>query len=108
MFCVICYHLYNFKRVNIHGAVLHLVKLQALACKFTIANIPPWMFFTHKQMLQTNGTKSPKASHIFKIAHQEILKYNLNIRSTQLTAPLHKNIQHNLNSCSKFYEPISS
>ena len=37
----------NLKNVKIiHGAVLHLVKLQTLACNITKSNIPPWVFFT--------------------------------------------------------------
>ena len=46
MRCAIWYHLYNLKLKNIHGGVLILVKLKALACNFTKINTPPWVFFT--------------------------------------------------------------
>ena len=47
MFCAIWYHLYNLNNVkNNHDVVLHLAKLQALACNFTKSNSPPWVFFT--------------------------------------------------------------
>ena len=47
MLWAIWYQLYNLKNVeNIHGRVLHLVKLQALAFNFTKSITPPWVFFT--------------------------------------------------------------
>ena len=52
MFCAIWYHLYNLKNVkNIHGRVLLLEKLQALA-RFSNCK---------------NGSKSREASHIIQI-----------------------------------------
>ena len=47
MFCLIWYHLYNLEnKKNTRWGVLLLVKLQALACNFTISNTPLWVFFT--------------------------------------------------------------
>ena len=44
MHCAIWYHLYNLKNVkNTHGGVLLLLKLQALACKFSKNNTIPWV-----------------------------------------------------------------
>ena len=52
MFCAIWYHLYNLKNVkNIHGRVLLLEKLQALA-RFSNCK---------------NGSNSREASHIIQI-----------------------------------------
>ena len=47
MLCASWYHIYNLKNVkNVHGGVLLLVKLQALACNFSQSNTPPCVFFT--------------------------------------------------------------
>ena len=47
MLCAIWYHLHNLKNVkNIHGGLLLLGKLQALACNFTKSNTPPLLFLT--------------------------------------------------------------
>ena len=49
MFCVLWYHLFNFKNVKYtHEGVLLLVKLYANLLKlyFTKSNTPPWVFFT--------------------------------------------------------------
>ena len=57
MYCVIWYNLYNLKNVkNTHGGVLFLVPKVTLlqGCFLSFLNC-------------TNGTKSPKASHIFLI-----------------------------------------
>ena len=44
--CAICYHLYNLKYVkNMHGGLLLLLKLLALACDFIKSNTPPGLFF---------------------------------------------------------------
>ena len=47
IYCVILYHLYNFKNVkNTRGGVLLLVKLQASVYDFNKSNTSPWVFFT--------------------------------------------------------------
>ena len=47
MFCVMWYHLYNFKKMKKpNGGVLLLVKFQTWACTFTKSNTPLWVFFT--------------------------------------------------------------
>ena len=46
MLCATWYHLRNLKNgKNIHGGVLHLVKLQAETYNLTKSSIPPCMFF---------------------------------------------------------------
>ena len=42
------------------------------------------------------GPNRAKYHHMFKIVYQEMLKYNLNIKSTKLRALLEKSIQHKL------------
>ena len=65
MRCAIWYHLYNFKNVkSIHGEVLILVKLQALACKFIKINTPPWMFFAFFKLYK--WYQIAQAPHILK------------------------------------------
>ena len=65
MRCAIWYHLHNFKNVkNTHGGVLHLVKLQALACNSTKSKLLHECFSRFWNC--TNGTKARKASHIVK------------------------------------------
>ena len=57
------YHLHNLKNVKYtHGGVLHLVKLQAVACSFTKSNTPQLMF--SRFLNYTIGTKSRKAPYI--------------------------------------------
>ena len=53
MLCAIWYHLYNLKNVkNIHGRVLVLVQLQALACNSSKSDPPPWVFFEFSEIAQ--------------------------------------------------------
>ena len=66
------YHLHNSKNVkNTHGGVLILVNLQALTCKFTKSNTPPWVFFpfsTHhkwnwlREKLMVRGAEESKVN----------------------------------------------
>ena len=68
MLCAIWYHLYNLKNVeNTHGGVLPLVKLQDLACKFAKSDSAMDVFRVF--LYCTNGTKSRKASHIWKLGN---------------------------------------
>ena len=47
MLCAIWYRLYNLKKErSTQGGVIHLVKLQALACNFTKSITLPWVFLT--------------------------------------------------------------
>ena len=67
----IWYHLYNLKNVkNIHGGVLILVKLQALAWNFTKINTPLWVFLTFFKLYEW-----------YQIAQR--IKYIINIPSIE-------------------------
>ena len=68
MRCAIWYHLYNLKNVkNTHGGVL------LVACNFTKANIPPWVFL--KSFLNcTNGTK--RITNVSSTSVSQIIWFN--------------------------------
>ena len=64
MLCAIWYHYYNLKNVrNTHGGLLHLVKLQPLACNFTKSDNPPWVL--SRFLNGKNDTRSRNASDIW-------------------------------------------
>ena len=64
MRCAIWYHLHNLKNVkNAHGGVLILVKLQVLACDFTLKLTLLHGCFS-RFLNFTNGTKSCNARHM--------------------------------------------
>ena len=100
MLCAVWYYLRNLKNVkNTHGGVLFLVKLQTSACNLTKSYTNRWVFFI--SLNYTNGTKSPKASHIltlinsafshFRIQHdKKYYEFNMAI--------YHRQTQHN-SSC---------
>ena len=72
MLCAIQYHLHNFK--NVTNTCLRVLLLEA--CNFTKRITPSWMFFSHF-LNHTNGTKSPKASHIKRSIKQQELEKKL-------------------------------